>query len=95
MDAEAHQLERADTTVVELTEQLSVVELKGRWHDRDKSVAEHQAKLRAQIAPASVDDTAEVIYLATGSGDIVQVLPSDADEPTQPAPGANPDDAQL
>lgn len=93
LDKEVHQLEQADTAVVELTEQLSVVELKGRWHNRDKSVAERQAKLRAQIAPASVDDTAELLYLATGSGEIVQLLPSDADEATPPAPGASSDDA--
>ena len=83
LDAEVHQLEQADTAVVELTDELSVVELKGRWYNRDKSVAERQAKLRAQIAPASVDGTAEVLYLATGSGEILQVLPSDADEATQ------------
>ncbi len=93
LDAEVHQLEQADTAVAELTEQLSVVELKGRWHNRDKSVAERQAKLRAQIAPASVDDTAEVLYLATGSGEILQLLPSDADEATPLALGASSDDA--
>jgi hypothetical protein len=93
LDAEVHQLEQADTAVVELTEQLSVVELKGRWHNRDKSVAGRQAKLRAQIAPASVDDTAEVLYLATGSGEILQLLPSEADEATHLALGANSDDA--
>ena len=91
LDAEAHQLEQADTAVVELTEQLSVVELKGRWHNRDKAVAERQANLRAQIAPASVDDSAEVLYLATSSGEILQVLPSDADEATQLASGASSD----
>ena len=93
LDAEVHQLEQADTAVAELTEQLSVVELKGRWHNRDKSVAERQAKLRAQIAPASVDDTAELLYLATGSGEILQLLPSDADEATPLALGASSDDA--
>ena len=93
LDAEAHQLEQADTAVAELTEQLSVIELKGRWHNRDKSLAERQAKLRAQIDPARVDDTAEVLYLATGSGEILQVLPPDADAATQLALGAHPDDA--
>jgi hypothetical protein len=92
LDAEAHELEQADTAEAELTEQLSAIELKGRWHNRDKSLAERQAKLRAQIAPASVDDTAELLYLATGSGEILQVLPSDADQATPPALGANSDD---
>jgi hypothetical protein len=93
LDAEAHQLEQADTAVADLTEQLCVVELKGRWHNRGKSVAERQAKLRAQIAPASVDDTAEVLYLTTGSGEILQLLPSDGDEATPLAPAASSDDA--
>lgn len=92
LDAEVHQLEQADTAVAELTEQLSVAELKGAWHKRDKSVAERQAKLRAQIAPASVDDSAELLYLATGSGEILQVLPPDADEATQLALDANSGD---
>ena len=93
LDAEAHQLEQADTAVAELTEQVSVIELKGRWHNRDKSLAGRQAKLRDQIASASVDDTAEVLYLATGSGEIRQVLPPDADEAIQLALGANSADA--
>jgi hypothetical protein len=93
LDAEVHQLEQAYTAVGELTEQLSVVELKGRWHNRDKSVAERQAKLRAQIAPAGVDDTAEVLYLATGAGEIFQLLPPDAAEATQLALGGKSDEA--
>lgn len=93
LDAEVHQLEQADTALAELTKQLSVVELKGRWYNRDKSVAERQAKLRAQIAPASVDDNAELLYLATGSGEILQLLPSDADEGTPLALGASSGDA--
>lgn len=82
LDAEGHQLEQADSAVLELTEELSAVELKGRWPQRDKSLAGRQAKLRAQIAPASVHDTAEVLYLSTGSGEILQLIPSDADEAT-------------
>jgi hypothetical protein len=93
LDAEGQQLEQADIAIAELTKQLSTVDLKGRWHNRDKSVAGRQAKLRAQIAPVSVDDTAEVRFLATGSGEILQVLPSEADEAPQPALGASSDDA--
>jgi hypothetical protein len=93
LDAEAHQLEQADTAVAELTEQLSAIELKGRWHNRDKSLAERQAKLLARIAPPSVDGTAEVLFLATGSGEILQLVPPDADEATRPALHANTDEA--
>jgi hypothetical protein len=56
-------------------------------------VTGRQAKLRAQIAPASVDDTAELLHLTTGSGEILQLLPSDADEEAPLALGASSDDA--
>lgn len=92
LDAEGDQLEHADATVVELTKQLSDVELKGPWHNREKSVAVRQAKLRDQIAPPSVDDTAEVLYLSTGSGEILQLLPSDAADVPQLAMGADSDE---
>lgn len=92
LDAEGDQLEHADATVVELTKQLSAVELKGPWHNREKSVAVRQAKLRDQIAPPSVDDTAEVLYLSTGSGEILQLLPSDAADVPQLAMGADSDE---
>lgn len=82
LDAQVHQLERADAAVLELTEQLSVVELKGRWHDRDKAVSERQRRLRARVSPSTVDSAAEVLYLATGSGEILELLPPDEDEPT-------------
>jgi hypothetical protein len=85
LDAEVHELEQADTAVVELTEQLMAVELKGRWHNREKSVAERQARLRAQISPPPVDDDAELRYLVTASGEILQVLPSDETEYRQVA----------
>ncbi|CAN5472630.1 hypothetical protein BH18ACT3_BH18ACT3_09640 [soil metagenome] len=60
-----------------------LVELKGRWHDREKALAERQEWLRAQISPPTVDGAAEVLYLVTASGEILQMLPSDEDEPTQ------------
>jgi hypothetical protein len=47
LDAEVHQLEQADKAEAELTEQLSGLELKGRWHNRAKSVAASQTKFRA------------------------------------------------
>jgi hypothetical protein len=83
LDAQAHQLEQADTAVAELTEQLMRVELKGRWHNKKMAVAERQERLRAQISPPTVDGAAEVLYLATASGEMLQLLPSEEDEPTQ------------
>jgi len=86
LDAEVHQLEQADTAVVELTEQLMLVELKGRWHNRDKSVAERQTLFRAQIAPPTLEGEAELRYLVTDSGEILQLLPSEEDaQHPQPA----------
>lgn len=91
--AEVRELEQADAAVAELTEQLTSLELKGGWHTREKSVARRQATLRAQIAPTSVDDNAEVLYLSTDSGEIFQLLPADGDEVAEPALGADADDA--
>lgn len=81
LDTQAHQLEQADTSLRELTEQLTSVELKGRWHNRDRAVAERQRQLRAQISPSTVDGVADVLYLATPSGEILQLLPPDDDDP--------------
>jgi len=83
LDAQAHQLEQADRAAGELTEQLMRVELKGRWRNKSRAVAERQKRLRAQIAPPTLDGAAEVLYLVPASGDMVQLLPSDEDEPTE------------
>lgn len=63
--------------MVELTEQLMHVELKGRWHNREVSVAERQKLLRSQISPPTVDRDTELSYLVTGTGEILQLLPSE------------------
>ena len=83
LDTQVHQLEEADAAVIVMTERLMSVELKGRWYDREKPLAGRQKRLRAQISPPTVDGAAEVLYLATASGEIVQMLPLDEDEPTQ------------
>src|SRR6476620_7402674 len=84
-----HPAKRAEA---ELTEQLSRVELKGRWPDRPKAVAMREANLRARIAPPNVDDAAELVYLATGSGEILQLLPPDQGEANQIGVDASPED---
>lgn len=93
LDAQVHELEQADSALGALTEQLSNVELKGRWHSREKSVAARQATLRARISPASVDDAAEVLFLATGPGEILQLLPADAEDTPEPSSDPSDDDA--
>jgi hypothetical protein len=83
LDAEVHELEQAGDAATALTEQLANAELKGPWHNRQKSIAERETQLRAQIAPPTFDDEAEVQYLATGSGEILQLLPAEK-EPASP-----------
>jgi hypothetical protein len=77
LDSEARLLEQTNADAEELTRQLSEIELKGRWRDREKSLAERQDRLRAQIAPATVDDSSELLYLSTSDGEIFQLIPSE------------------
>lgn len=81
MESAVHQLGEADAVATELTERLTQVELKGRWHDFAKSVASRQELLRAQVSQIGIDGDVEIHYLMTSSGQILQVLPSDDDEP--------------
>ena len=84
LEQQANQLEAAETLANGLTENLGHVELKGRWHDTDKSVAARQEKFRSQTAHAPVaDDAIEITYLVTPSGEVRQVLGA---EETEPAP---------
>ena len=83
LDGQAREVEQADAAKAELTEQLMRVELKGPWHAKKAGLAERQDQLRRQIAPPAVDDTAEVLYLATASGDVLQLLPADDGEPEE------------
>jgi hypothetical protein len=83
LDSQVHQLEQADAAVVELTDQLMVVELKGRWHNRSKAVAARQKRLRSQVSPPTDDGAAEVLYLVRASGEIQQLLPPEEDEASQ------------
>lgn len=83
LDTQVHQLEEADAAVIVMTERLMSVELKGRRYDREKPLAGRQKRLRAQISAPTVDGAAEVLYLVTASGEILQMLPPDEDEPTQ------------
>lgn len=81
LGTQADQLEQAETAAAELTEELGLVELKGRWHDRGKTLAERQDRLRSQISPPSVDDDAEVLFLVKPSGEMLQLLPATDEGP--------------
>ncbi|MGA4901967.1 hypothetical protein ACPCAJ_30020 [Streptomyces griseoincarnatus] len=83
LESQVHQLEDADAVVNELTQRLTQVDLKGRWHDSDKSVAARQERLRARVSPPGMDGDTEIRYVMTSSGQMLQVLPSGEDEPLQ------------
>ena len=82
---EVHQLEQADADVVELTEKLMNLELKGRWHNRSGAVADRQKELREQISPPVLADDTELRYLLTAFGEILQLLPSNEEHRTRGA----------
>lgn len=94
----AEQLVEAEAIEASMTDRLREIELKGRWRDRvkdrlfksDKSVEARQARLRSKVLPAApgVDpatDDAELRYVATVSGEILQVLPPQEDLETDAA----------
>lgn len=80
LDSQVHELEDADIVAAAITTMLTEVQLKGRWHDGDKAVAEKQQRLRALASPPAVDDATELLFLRTATGEIVQVIPSSEDE---------------
>ncbi|MEV6251581.1 hypothetical protein AB0M38_36290 [Streptomyces sp. NPDC051742] len=81
LETRAHQLEDADAVVADLTECLALVELKGRWYDSGKSVKARQERLRARISPPGTDRDTVISYVVMPSGQMLQVLPPDEDEP--------------
>ncbi|MFI8421081.1 hypothetical protein [Streptomyces sp. NPDC085479] len=83
LEARAHQLEDADAVVTDLTERLALVELKGRWYDSSKSVEARQERLRARVTPPGPAGDTEINYVVLPSGQMLQVLPPDDDEPAE------------
>ncbi|WP_108933334.1 hypothetical protein [Streptomyces ardesiacus] len=83
VEAQVQELEDADAVAIELTERLTQVELKGRWRDSSKSVAARQERLRARVSPPRINGDTENCYVMTSSGQILQVLAPDEDEPLQ------------
>jgi hypothetical protein len=83
----AKQLEEAEVIETTLTERLSQIELKGRWwsapKDRwiksAKTVDARQRSLRAKVSPPVGDETqeagAELRFISTQSGEVLQLLP--------------------
>lgn len=84
LDSQVRQLEEADRATAALTERLTQVELKGRWHTRAKKVTERQAWIREQVRPPGAGDSVEVLYLASPSGELLQLLPPEDGESCPP-----------
>ena len=82
MESQAQNIELAEGEAAHLAEQLSTVELKGRWHDKgierlkpaDKKIAAKQKKLRAQIAAPVVDQETELNFIMLPNGEIMQAI---------------------
>lgn len=84
LDSQVRQVEEADSATAALTERLAQVELKGRWHTRAKKVTERQAWIREQVRPSAASDSVEVLYLASPSGELLQLLPPEDGESAPP-----------
>ncbi|MEZ5309829.1 MAG: hypothetical protein R2735_04410 [Microthrixaceae bacterium] len=86
LEGQVHQLEQADAAVIELMRELMAIELKGGWNNRKKMVAERQERFRSQISRRSASDgdegDVEVLFLASESGELFQLLPADENELT-------------
>ena len=81
LDSQVHQVEEADRAAASITEQLTTIELKGRWHDSVKSVTKRQEQIRALAAsPTGEEDDVELLFLSTADGEIVQVISVDDDD---------------
>lgn len=88
-EAQAGQLEKTEATLAALGEQLSNIELKGRWQDSladrvrrsDRSVAARQQRFRDQFRlTAGSESDGELAYLVMPSGEMRQIAGSDDDQ---------------
>lgn len=72
LDSQVHQLEEAEAVALEITKQLTEVELKGGWSV--PKAGKKQERLRALAAAPRVAEDVEIRFLRTSSGEIVQVI---------------------
>ena len=78
------EIEQAEGYEAQVTAALSTLQLKGRWHESQKSITKRQTTFRQLVAPPQVDPPETVQYVALPSGEIHQLLPvgAEADEDT-------------
>jgi len=75
----AVEIEQAEGYEAQVTAALSTLQLKGRWHERQKSITKRQTTLRQLVARAQIDPPEIVQYVALPSGEIHQLVPLDAE----------------
>ena len=79
LERRAAEIEQAEGYEAQLTAALSTLQLKGRWHESQKSITERQTKLRQLVAPPQIDPPETVQYVALPSGEIHQLVRVDAE----------------
>jgi hypothetical protein len=101
--SQAKQLEESEVALAQLNSNLRNVALKGRWHDRivdrvrssDRSVAAREDRFHAEFAELpKVEGDAELTFIMTPTGDLLQVLPAEDDllkmDSSEPSVSGNP-----
>lgn len=83
LESQVHQVEEADRMAAAITEELTNIELKGRWHESDKSVTSRQGRIRGLAASPTDDGAVDLCFISTANGDIVQVIASDTEDETK------------
>ncbi|VXC11459.1 hypothetical protein [Nocardioides sp. AX2bis] len=81
LDSQVDYLDEAEENVKTITQRLSNVDLKGGWSIA-KAVRKRD-RIRTLAAPPASQDGAELLFLRTVSGEVVQVVPAEDVEPPQ------------
>ena len=79
LERRAVEVEQGEGYEAQITAALSTLELKGQWHESQKSIAERQTIFRRRVAPPQIDPPETVQYVALPSGEIHQLVPVDAE----------------
>jgi hypothetical protein len=79
LERRAVEVEQAEGYEAQVTAALSTLQLKGRWHESQKSITARQITLRQRVAPPQIDPPETVQYVALPSGEIHQLVPVDAE----------------
>lgn len=75
LDSQVEHLDEAEENVATITQRLTELDLKGGWSVA-KAVRKRE-RIRALAAPPASQDEAELLFLRTPSGEVVQVMPAE------------------